>query len=290
MNKLKLFQERNFSENISFTFQFVKENFIHFFVNTAILTIPLAMILGFISYALLKIVDKINLLNIFLYVNVPFYAWYIFSVCILCNYYLLYDQYGARNFNLRKLLSTSLMSFGRLLIADGILIGILFFANILAIFLPILTPLIYLASLFYGIKLTFFQIIVVREKKRFSDAINETFSISFGRWWEIFGVRFVVGFISILIFFATSYLLSFVITIPDIFGGIRHASSDVVNNGILNLISTVITFSLAIHIFNMLMETAIFGMYASFVGENLKQNIDKLGKKLDNEKDEEEDF
>lgn len=289
MNKLKFFQERNFSENISFTFQFVKENFIHFFINTAILTIPLAMVLGFISYTFLKIIDRINLLNILLYVNIPFYAWYIFSVCVLCNYYLLYDEYGSRNFNLKELLSKSLMSFGRLLIADGILIGILFFGNVLIIFLPILAPLIYIASLFYGIKLTFFQIVVVREKKKFLDAVNETFSISFGRWWEIFGVRVLMGFISILIFFAILYLLSFVITIPDIFGGIRHASSDVVNNGILNLISTIIIFSLAIHIFNMLMETAIFGMYASFVGENLKQNVDKLGKRLDNEK-EEEDF
>jgi hypothetical protein len=307
MNNLNFFQRREFGDNVSFTFQFVKENFLHYFVNVLLLNIPIWVLVGgglylfadnFVSMFVALQGGGIGaiilpLLILFLFVLI----WFAYSSSITYNYYVLHMEKGAKNFSLQDLFSASLASMIRLLVANLILGGIIFvilivvgiligalgkLGTILAIPLPIVL-------LMYAVRLAFFQIVVIREKKSAMEAITKSFFLVKDHWWETFGLIVVFGIIGYLISSIIDYIFgTFGANTFNYESILRGSFTPTMGGVIVYVVVSIITSSLT----NMFSATAIFAQYGNLVeqkeGVGLKGKIDKLGKTTDNETDEED--
>ncbi|MCU0439927.1 MAG: glycerophosphoryl diester phosphodiesterase membrane domain-containing protein [Raineya sp.] len=306
MSKLNFFQKRDFGENVSFTFQFVKENFIHYFVNILILNIPIWILIGLGVYTFadkfsiesLRFGGVSSLFGIMIGIFVLAILFGTYASSVGYNYYLLYMEKGHKRFNLQELFSRAIGSMMRLLVANiilfgialGIMIVVSFLITLLGRFEVILMCLLSIVGVFYGIRLILFQIIVIRDNKPAIEAIQKSFFLIKDNWWQTFGILIVfivIGFIiswivqSIMGIFATE-----VITPQDLLGGNFNMTIGTI---VIYIITNIITSTLS----GMFSTTAVFAQYGSLVeekeGVHLKQNINKFGTVPDNEK-EEEDF
>ncbi|KOY85643.1 hypothetical protein AD998_05300 [bacterium 336/3] len=308
MNKLNFFQKRDFGENVNFTFQFVKENFIHYFVNILILNIPIWILIGLGVYVmadnLTTVLNSLGSGGVFSVLGtlVMFFIFGVlfttYSASVGYNYYLLYMQKGHKGFSLQELLAKAIGSMMKLLVANIVLFGISLGVFIIASFLfsllgkfgVILMLPLSIVGIYYAIQLIFFQIIVIRDNKSAMEAIQKSFFLVKDNWWQTFGILIVFGVIGLIISWIVQSIMGIfateVITPQDLLGGNFNMTIGTI---IIYIITNIITSTLS----GMFSTTAVFAQYGSLVeekeGVHLKQNIDKFGTTPDNEK-EEEDF
>jgi hypothetical protein len=310
MNQINFFQRREFGELVGVTFQFVKQNFVHYFVNVLLLNLPL--IVMFVAGAMYVIQantleDLVSAVRfggvegVFSFVFLLFLAfimWISYGNAITYNYYLLYVKKGAGKFSLQELFSASLSSTVPLLVANLILGTILLASMILfftlGLFLGILGVLTTFALIFlgiyYGVRISFYPLIIVREKVNIFTAIKRSLNIIKGHWWQTFGLLVVFGIINYLISNITNTLLGFL--------GIRIFDPTVLVGGEIPQIGTiaivlfVITQVVISVLSNMFSQTALFAQYGNLLEEKegigLKEKVEQIGKTSDNEKDEED--
>ncbi|MFN3317005.1 MAG: hypothetical protein ACK40K_09355, partial [Raineya sp.] len=199
MKQLNFFQRRELGEIVGFAFEFVKQNFFHYFVNILLLNVPIIILLVGGFWYLFKTQTIEELLYVFRFggvssligflIAVFFFAflWVSYASAITYNYYLLYIEKGAKKFSLQDLFAAAIGSMFRLLIANFVLglillvIFILFGALVGGLgqggFSVLLGLVLLVLGLYFGIKLTFFQIIVVREKLGAFEAIKRSFDL-----------------------------------------------------------------------------------------------------------------
>lgn len=306
MNKLNFFQKRDFGENVNFTFQFVKENFIHYSVNMLILNVPIWIFVGLGVYTFadnfsiesLRFGGLSSLFGTMIGIFVLAILFSTYASSVGYNYYLLYMEKGHKGFNLQELFSRSIGSIMRLLVANivlfGIALGIIVVVSLLiSLFGKFGTILMFplsIVGIFYGIRLIFFQIIVIRDNKPAIEAIQRSFFLVKDNWWQTFGILIVFAVIGLIISWIVQSIMGIfateVITPQDLLGGNFNMTIGTI---IVYIITNIITSTLA----GMFSTTAAFAQYGSLVeekeGVHLKQNIDKFGTTSDTEK-EEEDF
>ncbi|GAB4131925.1 MAG: hypothetical protein OHK0045_24280 [Raineya sp.] len=312
MNQLNFFQRREFGEIVGFSFQFVKQNFFHYFVNILLLHVPLIVLLigaGFYIFENFPIEQVISGLRFggvapIIGFLMAFFAlvlfWLSYTSAVSYNYYLLYIEKGSKNFSLQDLFAAALASIWRLLIANFIL-GLMLFV-IFVLFTVLVgvgqgVPAVLLAialfafGVYYSIKMAFFQLIVVREKLNVFEAIARSMKITEGSWWQTFGLFFVFGIIS--------YLISNIVnTILGLFGLEILDVTTFVDREIPQIEAmSVVVFAIAqvvVSVFsNMFSQTGFFAQYGNLLeekeGVGLKNKVEQIGKTQDNES-EEEDF
>lgn len=308
MNKLNFFQKRDFGENVNFTFQFVKENFVHYFVNMLILNIPIWILVGLGVYTMADnfsgIMDSLRTGGVFSILGTLIGAFILgilfstYASSVGYNYYLLYMQKGHKSFSLQELLAKAIGSMMKLLVANIVLFAITFgimiitspLIGLLGRFGVILMFPLFFVGIFYAIKLVFFQIIVIKEDKPAIEAIKKSFFLVKDNWWQTFGILIVFGVIGFIISWIVQSIMGIfateVITPQDLLGGNFNMTIGTI---VIYIITNIITSTLT----GMFSTTAVFAQYGSLVeekeGVHLKQNIDKFGTTPDNEK-EEEDF
>jgi len=312
MNQINFFQRRDFGELVGVAFQFVKQNLVHYFVNVLLLNLPL--IVMFVAGAMYVIQTNTledlvsavrfggveGILGFLLLLFLVFVVWASYGSAITYNYYLLYVKKGVRNFTLQELFSASIASMVRLFVANLIfgtilLVSmILFFMFLGGLFSDILRVLIVFALIFlgiyYGIRISFYPLIIVREKVNVFTAIKRSFDIVKGHWWQTFGLLVVFGIIN--------YLISNIINTVLGFLGIRIFDPTVLVGGEIPQIGTIVIVAFVITQFvisvlsNMFSQTALFAQYGNLLEEKegigLKEKVEQIGKTSDNEKDEED--
>lgn len=312
MNQINFFQRREFGELVGVTFQFVKQNFVHYFVNVLLLNLPL--IVMFVAGAMYVIQtntleDMVSAVRfggvegVFSFVFLLFLAfimWISYGNAITYNYYLLYVKKGAGKFSLQELFSASLSSTMPLLVANLILGTILlasmvlFFMFLGRLFISTLGVLMTFALIFlgiyYGVRISFYPLIIVREKVNIFTAIKRSLNIIKGHWWQTFGLLVVFGIINYLISNITNTVLGFL--------GIRIFDPTVLVGGEIPQIGTIAIVLFVITQFvisvlsNMFSQTALFAQYGNLLEEKegigLKEKVEQIGKTSDNEKDEED--
>jgi len=312
MNQINFFQRREFGELVGVTFQFVKQNFVHYFVNVLLLNLPIVALLIAGAMYVINTNTLEQLVSVFRFGGIEgvfsflflfflaFIVWISYGNAITYNYYLLYVKKGVKNFSLQELFSASLAStiplfvanliFGAILLASMVL----FFMFLGSLFISTLGVLITFALIFlgiyYGIRIYFYQLIIIREKVNVFTAIKRSFGIIKGHWWETFGLLVVFGIINYLISNLTNTILSvFGIKILDttIFVG-----REIPQIGTIAIVVFAITQVVISVLSNMLSQTALFAQYGNLLEEKegigLKEKVEQIGKTSDNEKDEED--
>jgi hypothetical protein len=303
MNKLNFFQKRDFGENISFSLQFFKQNFLHYFITQYVLSLPIWIGLGvFFYFSIENFKDILNFMSLGR-VELSILLFYIISIvigcyvlCISYNYHILYINRGLKNFNYQDVLSETISSYGRALVAYVFLtVSYLVVSTIFSWFLQFIgiagvyILLIVLVAIFTY--LVFTVLSVVQKKLNLIDSVKYSITLVRDNWWKTFGVFFIVFIMSYLLLYIANVIIFFILSFTFI--SFRSFTSDLVENKGILIILIVLFFSLSINIMSMILNTTTFALYGSLVeekeGVHLKQNIDKLGTTSDTEK-EEEDF
>lgn len=312
MNQINFFQRREFGEIVGVAFQFVKQNFIHYFVNMLLLNLPIIILLVggglyvFKNSSIEQVISGLRFggvstfLGFLLVMFVLALLWVSYASAITYNYYLLYIEKGAKKFSLQDLFAAALASIFRLLVANLVfgliifIVAIIFGALVGALgnggLAVLLGMILLILGIYYGIKIVFFQLIIVREKLNIFQAIMRSFNIIKGNWWKTFGLFFVFGVIN--------YLISNIVnTALGLFGVKIFDATTFMGREIPQVeITTIVVFAIAQVITsvlsNMFSQTALFAQYGNLLeekeGVGLKSKVDLIGKNQDNENDEED--
>ena len=312
MNQINFFQRREFGEIVGVAFQFVKQNFVHYFVNMILLNLPIIFLLVggglyiFKNSSIEQVISGLRFggvstfLGFLLVIFVLALLWASYASAITYNYYLLYIEKGAKKFSLQDLFSAALSSISRLLVAN-LIFGLIVFV-IAIIFgalvgasgsggLAVLFGMILLiVGVYYGVKIAFFQLIIVREKLNIFEAIMRSANIIKGNWWQTFGLFFVFGVIN--------YLVSNIVnTVLGLFGVQIFDATTFMGREIPQIgMTTIVVFAIAQVITsvlsNMFSQTGLFAQYGNLLeekeGVGLKSKVEQIGKSQDNENDEED--
>jgi len=233
----------------------------------------------------------------------PLYLMFLVSFsyvsAVSYSYFLLYEQKGGKQFQLPELMSVSFASLSKLLIANTIfsllvIIGIALLAAFVGVLGGVWLSFLFLPlgifGIIYGIRISLYTLIILKEKVSLFTALKRSIELIKGHWWETFGIFFVLGIVSMLI----SQLIS---TLFATFGLEMFKAENILNNTFSFSMTLMVGYVLSQFLTSVF--TSIFSaggvwvQYTSLVaskeGVGLQNQVDKLGKTPDNEK-EEEDF
>lgn len=311
MKQLNFFQKREFGEIVGFVFQFVRQNFVHYFVTMLLLNLPIVLLLIGGGVLLLQNNQLEQLISAFRFDNEGFIlkvllllfgfvlVWASYISAITYNYYLLYIAKGGNNFSIQDLFTAALGSMFRLLTANLVLGLIIFFAMVIMLFLAgglgglavLLILVMVVLAINYGVRIAFFQLLVVREKLDVFSAIRRSMNLIKGHWWQTFGLFVIFSIISYLI----NNIINTILKIFDmnLFDVTLLMEKELPELGIASIVVFAIVQVVTSVISNMFSQTAIFAQYGNLLGEKegveLKDKVEQIGKTQDNDS-EEEDF
>jgi hypothetical protein len=312
MNQLNFFQRREFGEIVGFAFQFVKQNFIHYFVNILLLNLPIvALLIGggaymfqnanledFLSAFRFGGVGAILGFLVLFFIFVLVWASYVSAISY--NYYLLYIEKGAKKFSLQELFSASIGSMFRVLAANFVvglivLLVIIIFGAIVGgtgsgVIAVLLGLALSVVAIIYAVRILFFQIVVIREKLGAFAAISRSFQIIKGYWWQTFGLMVVFGIISYLISNIVNLFLELLgLRIFDATSFMGRELPQIGTGAIIIFAIVQVITSVLSNIFS---QTALFAQYGNLLeikeGIGLKDKVEKIGETQDNDQDEED--
>lgn len=304
MSEFNFFQRREFGENISFSLQFFKRNFSHYFLTQYIMSSPIWIgMVAFFYFAIENFRDVANFLDIDRGGEITVFLFYAISIAVgayfLCsgyNYHILYLNKGAKKFGSQEVLGETTRTYGRALIAYIALAIVSFVLTLISTLLlkpfgSYIGAYMLLAILsFCFTYLVFVVLIAVYEKRNVIDAAKRSVMLVKGSWWKTFGVFVIMIVLSYLLLYIANVILFFILSLG--FLSTRSLWSDFSENKGILIALVGLIFSLSMNIMGMIINTTTFTLYGSLVeekdGVNLKDKAEKLGTTLDNEKDEED--
>ncbi|MDX1904872.1 MAG: hypothetical protein SFU27_12010 [Thermonemataceae bacterium] len=310
MGQINFQQKREFGEKIGVVLQFYKENFVHYAINFAILTLPIWLFIGFLAYYFIENNFE-HLTALFRYnfnsgkaltLIAPLYlmllVFFSYTSAVTYTYFLLYEKKGEKQFNLSELLGATLSALSKLLVANTIftLLVFLFIALITAfvatiggLMLGFLMLPLGIFSIIYGIRVSLYPVILLKEEKGIFSALTRSISLTKGYWWETFGIMLVLGIIAMIISQFVTTIFSFL--------GLEMFNAESLLGKSFNFTATLmLSYILSQFIISILTSMlsigGIFVQYAALTadkeGAGLKDQVEKLGKTPDNDKDEED--
>lgn len=209
---IQLRERRDFSEVLSATFTFLRQNFVFlakqilFLVGPVVLT---ALIVGALSYLWLD--PFVNLESDPFAVVVGFFtplyllliiASYLFSATLF-GFLVLYVERGPRGFDTPDLLRMILKYVWRLLLG-AIVVAVVTIAGFIFFIIP---------GIYVAVATSLFAIVLMQEDLGVFEAIARCFELIRRNWWATFGIMFVLGILT--------YLISLAMMLPlSLFGAI----------------------------------------------------------------------
>jgi len=199
---IKLLQERDFSQKINVTFEFVIQNLKPLFTSLLYIAGPPALVAGVFSGVyqsnifsnlgggLVALRALTNVFTVFLYILFLLLSSMIASLTVY-SYILLYED---QNGPLPAITPTQVWERvkGNLLKYIGFTAGILAILLVSVVFF--IVPAIYL-----GVVFSLIYIVAMREDLGLSDAIRRCFYLITDKWWSTFGLIFIVSIIQSII-------------------------------------------------------------------------------------------
>jgi len=303
MSEFNFFQRREFGENISFSLQFFKQNFKHYFLTQYVLTLPIWIgMAAFFYFAIDNFRDAMRALNfgrgelsVFLFYAISIVVGCYF-LCIGYNYHILYMNKGTKKFGYQEVLGGTVSTYGRALIAYIAIAVCSFVISMIAalVLKPFGSDLgAFILLVMISCLLTYLAFMVVaavHQRLGVVEAAKRSIMLVKNNWWKTFGVFVVVIVLSYLLLYIANVILFFILSFTVL--SFRSFANDLIDNKGIIIVLLVFIFSLSANIMGMIINTTTFVVYGSLVeekdGVNLKDKAEKLGTTLDNEKDEED--
>ena len=234
MNKIILQKQRNFSEKISATFDFIRQEFKPFYRAIFFIVGPLifisAVTTSYFSLEAMKLGfsgaagDIDAMLDLYAQMAVPYvlnYVVHVANVVIIYSYMKLYKE-GVEDITVDRVFQEVKKNFF-MIIGANIVYALVVFVSMFFLLVP---------ALIFGIYLVLLNPIIINEDSNIGDGFSRCFKLMKGKWWSTFGLLVIVGIITTVI----SYIFAIPSGILSLIWGMN--SIDNFQNGTVSISET----------------------------------------------------
>lgn len=263
-SKIELYQQRDFGQVISTTFDFIRQNFKHMFKGLLFICGPIVLLIVIFQ-------------SFYFTTNSLGYDWLNRTLelvqntiisCVIYGYISLYEKKGPGNVSFQDIVDVVKKKWLSL-IGTQFVVGFLIIIGILLLVIP---------GFYFAVVTSIVPVILLHEDKGVGQAISKAFDLIKDHWWETFGILVVLGIITIVVMVIMALPMTIISGIS-----IAHSLSSteyIENNStfltiVAALITVISTFCYII------IYTGIAVQYFSLTEEKFhigaQQKIDELG-------------
>lgn len=280
-NKIELYQQRDFGQVISATFDFIRQNFKPIFKSLLFICGPVLLLLLVFQHLYLSSIftnyrpGSSNLLAIY---TSPYYFASIFLgllengivCCVIYGYISLYGKKGHGNVSFQDVLDLVKRKVGIIILAT-IVVGIMMVVGFVFLLIP---------GIFLGIATIAVPAIILNEELGIGEAISKSFKLTSGSWWETFGIVLVLYLITALLMGILS-IPAYIIGLVNVFHSASSGESPAEALGTMVTILTIVVGVLKVFVY-MIMYVGIAFQYYSLTEEKYhvgaQQKVNELGR------------
>ncbi|MGK7395812.1 MAG: hypothetical protein ACNS62_14635 [Candidatus Cyclobacteriaceae bacterium M3_2C_046] len=285
MEKINFHKQRNFSEKLNVTFEFIRQNFTPLGKSILYLVGPFSLIIGIflVSYQKFMVTLSSNQEN---YESLSFKVisnmgtiWLLsmfallMLISVVYDYFILYQQKPVAQIEVGDVLNMVKKDILKVFLA-----GIVTFLVVIVGFVFLVIPGIYLSV---AVSLTF--IIVIYEKKNPLEAVKRSIKLTSGKWWSTFGLILITSLIQGLVGFIFALPMQ-IMNFINLFHSLDEGSGNPVDMyadpGLINYLFSAIAMFAGLFLYAIVLIALGF-QYFNLVERKeavgLMQNIDQLG-------------